>query len=213
MWWQLFCKKQALKWGQTCPWNVLCFNMYDGESPKSVWIQMPYTVQTWLHSFFGNLSWHWREGDVVTSAQFKSFLLLYAVQTVENMVDIFIRDRALKECPLCRSQYGCCSATSIETSVSLVIYMHLECSWTWWLYKECSLVMWKHLKPYVSCQNTWSWTHLMWMSQPHARNQNQGTLPHGRQRSSMFEGSSGESFTTHGWSSWQGLICNGWTTA
>jgi len=61
------------------------------------------TVQTWLHSFFGNLSWHWREGDVVT-AQFKNFLLLYAVQTVENMVDTFIRDRALKECPLCRSQ-------------------------------------------------------------------------------------------------------------
>ena len=29
---------------------------------------------------------------------------------------------------------------------------------------------------------------VMWMGQPHARNQNQGTLPHGRQRSSMFEG-------------------------
>ena len=49
------------------------------------------TVQTWLHSFFGNLSWHWREADVVTSAQFKNSLLLYAVQTVEKMVDIFIR--------------------------------------------------------------------------------------------------------------------------
>ena len=49
---------------------------------------------------------------------------------VEKMVDIFIRDRALKECPLCRSQYGCWSATSIETSVYDVIYMHVECSWT-----------------------------------------------------------------------------------
>ena len=46
------------------------------------------------------------------------------------MVDIFIRDRELKECPLCRIQYGCWSATSIETSVYDVIYMHLECSWT-----------------------------------------------------------------------------------
>ena len=89
-------------------------------------------VQTWLHSFFGNLSGHWRDGDV-TSAQFKNNLLLYAVQTVEKMVDIFIRDRALKDDPLCRSQYGCWSATSIETSVYDVIYMQLECSWTWWL--------------------------------------------------------------------------------
>jgi len=63
---------------------------------------------------------------VVTSAQLRNFLLLYAVQTVERMVDIFIRDRALKECPL-----FCWSATSIETSVSHVIYMYLECSWTW----------------------------------------------------------------------------------
>jgi len=38
----------------------------------------------------------------VTSAQFKNSLLLYAVQTME-MVDVFIRNRALKECPLCRS--------------------------------------------------------------------------------------------------------------
>jgi len=29
---------------------------------------------------------------VMTSAQFKNSLLLYAVQTVEKMVDIFIRD-------------------------------------------------------------------------------------------------------------------------
>ena len=43
----------------------------------------------------------------------KNSLLLYAVQTVEKMVHI-IRDRALKECPLCRGQYGCWSATSIE---------------------------------------------------------------------------------------------------
>jgi hypothetical protein len=35
-----------------------------------------------------------RCGDI---AQFKNSLLLYAVQTVEKMVDIFIRDRALKE--------------------------------------------------------------------------------------------------------------------
>jgi len=35
-----------------------------------------------------------REGDLVT-AQFKNSLLLYAVQTVEKMVDIFVRDRAL----------------------------------------------------------------------------------------------------------------------
>jgi len=67
----------------------------------------------------------------VTAAQFKNSLLLYAVQTVENMVDMFIRDRALKECPLCRSQYGFWSATAIETSVFDVIDMHLECSWTW----------------------------------------------------------------------------------
>jgi len=67
----------------------------------------------------------------VTSAQFKNSLLLYAVQTVEKMVDIFIRDRALKECPLCGSQNGCRSATSIETSVYNVTDMHLECSWTW----------------------------------------------------------------------------------
>jgi len=66
----------------------------------------------------------------VAAAQFKNSLLLYAVQTVEGMVDIFIRDRALKECPLCRSQYACWSATSIET-IFYVIYMHLECSWTW----------------------------------------------------------------------------------
>jgi len=34
----------------------------------------------------------------------------------------------------------------------------------------------------------------MLMGQPHARNQIQGTLPHGRQRSSMFEGCSSGSF-------------------
>ena len=60
----------------------------------------------------------------MTSAQFKNSPLLYAGQTVETMVDIFVRDRALKECPLCRSQYGCWSVTSIETSVSDVIYMN-----------------------------------------------------------------------------------------
>jgi len=65
---------------------------------------------------------------MVTSAQFENSLLLFGVQTVEKLADIFIRDRALKECPLCRSQYGCWSATSIETSVYYVIYMHLECS-------------------------------------------------------------------------------------
>jgi len=117
------------------------------------------TVQNWLYSFFGNLSWQWREGDVVTAAQFKNTLLLYAVQTVQKMVDIFIRDTALEECLLCRSQFGCWSATSIETSVYDVIYMHLECSWTWWPYKERSLLMWEHMKHYLSCQNTQSWTH------------------------------------------------------
>jgi len=66
----------------------------------------------------------------VTSAQFKNSLLLYAVQTVEKMVDLFIGDRALQECSLCRSQYGC-SAISIEISVYDVTDMHLECSWTW----------------------------------------------------------------------------------
>ena len=63
----------------------------------------------------------------MTSSQFKNSMLLCAVQTVEKMVDIFIRDTALEECPLCRSQYGFWSATSIETSVYDVIYMHLEC--------------------------------------------------------------------------------------
>ena len=67
----------------------------------------------------------------MTSAQFKYSLLLYAAQTVEKMVDIFIMERALKKCPLCRSQYGHWSAISIETSVYDVIYMHLECRWTW----------------------------------------------------------------------------------
>ena len=167
MWWQLFCKKQALNWGQTCPRNALCFNMYNREGPASefecrapLWdlYRMAWllcilcTVQMWLHSFFRNLSWYWREGDLVTSSQCKNSLLLYAVQTVEKMVDIFIRDTALEECPLCRSQYGCWSTTSIETSVYDVIYMHLECSWTWWLHKECSLIMWEHLKHHCSCQ-------------------------------------------------------------
>ena len=59
-----------------------------------------WTVQAWIHSFFGNLSWHWREGDVVTSAHFENSLLLYAVQTVEKMADIFIRDTALKRMSL-----------------------------------------------------------------------------------------------------------------
>ena len=67
----------------------------------------------------------------MTSAQFKNSLLLYAVQIVGKIVVIFIRDRALQECPLCRSQYGCWSATSIETFFYDVIYMHLECSLTW----------------------------------------------------------------------------------
>jgi len=108
----------------------------------------------------------------------------------------FIRDRALKECPLCRSQYGCWSAASIETSVYCVIYMHIECSWTWWLYSECSLIMWEHLKHYFCCQEVEPT--VMWMGQPHARNQNQGTLTCGRQRSSMFEGCSCGSFITPG---------------
>ena len=106
------------------------------------------TVHTWLHSFFGNVSRHWREGDVVTAAQLKNRLLLYALK----------QWRRLKECLLCRSRFGCWSATSVETSVYDVIYMHLECSWTLWPYKECSFIMWEHLKHCVSCRNTWSWT-------------------------------------------------------
>jgi len=47
---------------------------------------------------------------------------------------------------------------------------------------------------------------LMLLGQPHARNQNQGTLPCGSQRSSMFEGCSSGSFITPcGWTFWQGL--------
>ena len=170
MWLQLFCKKQASKWGQMCyislrmmekvrkvcefEWHTLSWAPY-----RMAWLFcISCTGQNLLHSFFGKLSCHWREGDV-TSAQCKNSLLLCAVQRMEKMVDIFIRDRELKECPLCRSQYGCWSATSIETSISDVIYMHLECSWTWWSYKERSLIMWVHLKHYFSCQNTWSWTH------------------------------------------------------
>jgi len=49
-----------------------------------------------------------------------------------------------------------------------------------------------------------------WMVQPLARNQNQGALPHGRQRSSMFEiCSSGSLITPCGWTSWWGWSCNG----
>ena len=63
------------------------------------------------------------------SAQFKYSLLLYAVQTLEKVVDIFIRDRALKDCLVQKSiwQLFC----YIDTSVDNVIYMHLECSWSW----------------------------------------------------------------------------------
>ena len=122
------------------------------------------TVQTWLHSFLGNLSWHWREEDLETSIQFKNSVLLCAVQTVEKMVDIFVRDRALKEHPLCRNQYGCWSATSIETSVADVIYMNLECSWTWWPYKEHLLIMWEHLKLFMhEGQNFWYLTCLFFL--------------------------------------------------
>jgi len=137
-----------------------------------------------------------------------------AVRTVQKMVDIFIRDGALKECPLCWSQCGWCSTTSIETSVYDVSYLHLECNWTWWPYKERSLIMWDHLKLYFSCQNTCSRTHCYVDGQPLAVNQNQGTLPCGKQRSSTFEGcSSGSFITPYGWTFWQGLSCNGWRTA
>ena len=44
------------------------------------------------------------------------------------MTSAHFRNRALKECPLYRNQYGCWSAASVETSVNDVIYMHLECS-------------------------------------------------------------------------------------
>ena len=137
-----------------------------------------------------------------------------AVRTVQKMVDIFIRDGALKECPLCWSQCGWCSTTSIETSVYDVSYLHLECNWTWWPYKERSLIMSDHLKLYFSCQNTCSRTHCYVDGQPLAVNQNQGTLPCGKQRSSTFEGcSSGSFITPYGWTFWQGLSCNGWRTA
>jgi len=53
----------------------------------------------------------------MTSTQLKNSLLMCALQIVEKKVDIFIRERAFKECPFCRSQYGCWSATSIVTSV------------------------------------------------------------------------------------------------
>jgi hypothetical protein len=39
---------------------------------------------------------------------------------------------------------------------------------------------------------------VMWMGQPHAGNQNQGTLPHGRQRSLTFEVCSNGSFIVDG---------------
>ena len=42
----------------------------------------------------------------MATAQFKNSLVLYAVQTLEKIVDIFIRDRALKECPLCKVSMG-----------------------------------------------------------------------------------------------------------
>ena len=57
----------------------------------------------------------------MTTAQFKNSVLFYAVQTVEKMADIFVKDRALKECTLFWS----------DTSVYDVIYMHLECSCVW----------------------------------------------------------------------------------
>jgi hypothetical protein len=42
-----------------------------------------------------------------------------------------------------------------------------------------------------------------WIGQPHARNQNQGTVPHGRQRSSTFEVCSNGSFY---YSLWMDLL-------
>ena len=150
----------------------------------------------------------WKFGDSSTIQEQS------AVQTVQKMVDIFIRDGALKECPLCWSQCDWCSTTSIETSVYDVSYLHLECNCTWWPYKERSLIMWDHLKLYFSCQNTCSWTHCYVDGQPLAVNQNQGILPCRKQRSSTFEGcSSGSFITSYRWTFWQGLSCNGWCTA
>jgi len=80
-----------------------------------------------------------RCGDISTVQEQSAIV---CSQTVEKMVNIFVRDRSLKECPLCRSQCGCWSATSIETSVYDMIYIHLECSWAWWPCKERSLIMW-----------------------------------------------------------------------
>jgi len=123
MWWQLFLQEASLKIGpnlslkcvmfqylrwrksERCvSWNVThhCENPIDqhGYSASSV-------LPGLAPFIFGNLSLHWRDGDVGTLAQFKNSLLFYVVQTVEKMLDIFVRDRVLKECPLCRSQYGC----------------------------------------------------------------------------------------------------------
>jgi len=59
------------------------------------------TVHLVAPFLFGNLSWHRTEGGVVTAAQFKNSLLLYAAQTVQKTVDIFIGETALKKCPMC----------------------------------------------------------------------------------------------------------------
>ena len=65
------------------------------------------------------------------------------------------------ECPLCRSQYDCWSATSIETSVYDVIDVYLECSCTAYMVtvQGAFFIMWEHLKHYFNCRNTLSRTH------------------------------------------------------
>ena len=141
----------------------------------------------------------------MTSAQFKNSLLLYAVQTVEKFVDIFIRDRALQECPLCRSQYGCWSATSIEKSV-YAFRMQLDLGTVEGTFLdnvgafEALLQLPEHmkLKPLL-CG---------WVS-PMLETRIRGPCLVG-DRSSTFEGwSSGSFITPCGWTSWQGLSCYG----
>jgi hypothetical protein len=169
------------------------------------------TLQTWIHSFFGNVSWQWREGDV-TSALFKNSLLFCAVQTVEKMVDIFIKD----------SING---MSVVQKSVWLLVcnVNWNICLWCYWcvfrmqLYcvhgdrtrsvlhnvgaSEALLQLSEHIK---SNPLLYGWVSPMLETRI-------GTMPHGSQKSSTFEGCSSGSFITPcGWTSWQGLSCNGW---
>jgi hypothetical protein len=105
--------------------------MYDGESPKSefechgVAVLHPLYcpgLAPFVFVFFGNFKLAVKgriNGDISTIEEQSS--VLCSPNSGEE-ADIFIKDRALKECPLCRSD------TSVETSIYDVIYMHVECS-------------------------------------------------------------------------------------